>query len=508
MPDQSNLSSMKTLRSAIPGAVLLALAISGCVSHGDIRSTTTTTSATDLASTVTLPGQGGRWPRVDWPGQIGGPALQALVDEALADNPNLKASSARIAAAQALAEATRAAAGPTVGGSFTSTYQRYTEHGIIPPPLAGAVRSDNQLAVSFAYDLDFWGKHAADLRAVLAQGKAIDAEQYSARLMLAAAVAHGWLGLHRQLQQLDLIEQQQAVRIKQDDLTRRRIAAGLDTQSENQLGKIQLANLRAEHAQWQEAAALTRNQLAALLGKGPDRGLAIARPSTAALEDFPLPEALPLELLARRPDVLAARWQVEAMQGDIDSARTNFYPNVNLTAFVGSSSLGLGNLLNSGSRIAGIGPAIHLPIFEGGALRAQLKGKVAGYDGAVATYNAALTEALHDVSDQVQSMRSAAVQSKQQHAAAEAANSAWQLAAQRQRVGTTNLLPVLAAEANLLQQRRSELDAQLRMTDLRVGLIKSLGGGFDANAAGLTAPPAAAAESLPTSRNTTVKATS
>ncbi|GAA4014495.1 efflux transporter outer membrane subunit [Actimicrobium antarcticum] len=473
---------------AVMGTLLVSAMMSGCVSSGDIRSTAQTRSGTEFATARSLPAQGGTWPAMDWPTQLGGTALQALVDEALAGNPGLQVAAARINAAQALADATRGAAGPTVGGSFTSTYQRYTENGIIPPPLAGAVRSDNQLAASFSYDLDFWGRHAAELRAVLAQGNVAEAEQYSARLTLASAVAHGWMMLHRQTQQLDMIEQQHAVRRKLNDLTLRRIAAGLDNQSDNQIGQLQLDNLRTEQAQWQEALALTRNQLAALLGKGPDRGLTIDRPLPAANVDMALPDALPLELLGRRPDIVAARWHVEALQGEIDTARTEFYPNVNLTAFAGLSSLGLSNLINSGSTIAGIGPAIRLPIFESGVLRARLKGKVAAYDMAVATYNQTLTEALRDVADQVQSLRGAARQRDLQQSAVRAASRSLRLSEQRQRVGTANLLQVLASEANLLQQQRIELDVRMRMADLQVGLVKALGGGFDAGAAGLVAP--------------------
>ena len=497
-------SRRQTLRSprwrALRAVLTLSAGIlaSACVSHGDIRSSALPTSPDSLASTVTLAGQGGVWPSLDWPQRIGGTALQKLVDEALADNPGLKAAAARIAAARAVVEGTRAAAGASVGGSFSSTLQRYTEHGIVPPPLAGAVKSDNQLTLNFSYDFDFWGRHAAELRAVLARGKTVEAENYNARLVLASAVAQSWLQLARQYRQLDAVTQQRAVRLQLDALTQRRIAAGLDTQSDNQSNKIQLENFNAERAQWQEAIALTRDQLAALLGKGPDRGLSIEQPVLPELSAAVLPDALPLELLGRRPDIVAARWQVEALQGDIALARTQFYPNVNLNAFVGLSSLGLANLFRTGSEIAGIGPAVRLPIFEGGALRAQLKGRVAAYDGAVESYNQTLTQALQDVGDQVQSLRSVAQQSQYQHQAVNAATTALQLAQQRRRVGTGNQLQVLAAEAVLLQQRRAEIDANARASVLQVSLIKALGGGFDAEVARLhvDASSAPAAPSL------------
>jgi NodT family efflux transporter outer membrane factor (OMF) lipoprotein len=203
-------------------------------------------------------------------------------------------------------------------------------------------------------------------------------------------------------------------------------------------------------------------------------------------EAMALPDALPLTLLGRRPDIVAARWQVEAAEGDIAAAKTAFYPNVNLMAFAGFNSIGLNNLLQADSRVVGAGPAISVPIFESRTLRAGLKERVADYDSRVATYNLALTDALHDVADQVQSLRAVALQSEQQRRATQAASGNLELAQQRERVGTTNMLPALSAEMTLLAQRRADLDLQARRSDLRIGLIKALGGGFDAQPQGLS----------------------
>jgi NodT family efflux transporter outer membrane factor (OMF) lipoprotein len=251
-----------------------------------------------------------------------------------------------------------------------------------------------------------------------------------------------------------------------------------------------VANLRAEQSQWQEAIALTRNQIAALMGQGPDRGLKIPVPTLPADSSIALPDQLPLGLLGRRPDVVAARWQVEAAQSDIKVAKTEFYPNINLSAMAGFSSLGFSQFLTQGSKVVGIGPAIHLPIFEGGALRAQLKGRVAAYDGAVATYNQALNDAFHEVADSVQSLHAAEMQDKNQQAAVDAAERGMKLAEQRQQVGTGNMLQVVSTQIGWLAQRKTELDVRARRADLRVNLIRSLGGGFDATAEGLN--PAAA----------------
>jgi NodT family efflux transporter outer membrane factor (OMF) lipoprotein len=477
-PRASVAASVVTSVITLSAALLLA----SCASNSDIHSDAKLRAPQDYASSATLAGQGGQWPALSWATAVGGAQLQALIDEALANNPSLQAAAARVASARALTEGARAAALPAVEGAFHSTYQRYTEHGIVPPPLAGSFKADNRLTLDLSYDLDLWGRHAAELRSALSQGRAEQAEQQVARLALSTAVARGWVQLARQYAQLDLLARQIEVRQQIDRLTRLRIAAGLDSRSDNEQVRQQLATLRAEQAQWQEAQQLTRNQLAALLGQGPDRGQQIPRPSLPPAATVSLPDRLPLTLLGRRPDIVAARWRVEAAQGGIDSAQAQFYPNINLAGFVGFSSIGLSNLLAGGSQVVGVGPALRLPLFESGALRAQLKGRVASYDAAVAGYNQSLTNALHEVADQLQSLRAAEAQQQQLQAATQAAANSLQHARQRERAGTANRLPALASEMAWLAQRRAELDIDARRIELDIGLIKALGGGFDAAA--------------------------
>ncbi|WP_151447406.1 efflux transporter outer membrane subunit [Lacisediminimonas profundi] len=480
-------------------AAAATLVLSACASQDGIKPAASVASVADYASSALLPGGSGDWPALDWARSIGGSELQALVDEAVRDNPGLRAAAARVQAAAALADSARSARAPSIGAGASATYQRYTEHGLVPPALAGTYKTDSKVTLDFSYDFDFWGRHAAALRGALAQGRVAQAEQHSSRLILASAIARSWLQLARQQAQLDLGSRQLAAREKLEHLVRLRYAAGLDTRSDSEQARQQIAVLRAEQAQWREAMALTRNQLAALLGQGPDRGLRIAAGALPQASVLALPDALPAGLLGRRPEVVAARWRVEAAQGDIDVARAQFYPNVNLAAFAGVSSLGLSRLFDPGSQIIGIGPAIRLPVFEGGALRAQLKGRVAGYDAAVASYNQALTEALRDVADQVQSMRGAAEQAGQLLVASEAAQQAWHLAREREQKGTANMLPVLAGELAWLAQRKVEVELVARRAELQVGLIKALGGGFDARA--LAADDGAAVANSPSSKS-------
>ena len=177
-----------------------------------------------------------------------------------------------------------------------------------------------------------------------------------------------------------------------------------------------------------------------------------------------------------------SRWRVEAASKEIASAKAAFYPNVNLLAFVGLQAFGGGNLLTAASRTMGVGPAVTLPIFDAGRLRANLAGKDADYDIAVERYNQTLADAMRDVVDQVVSLRSLAEQRKQQEAALSTAREAYDLALLRYREGLGNYLQVLSAEQPLLVQRSLDADLHARELALSINLVRALGGGYEPDA--------------------------
>src|SRR5262249_25893272 len=152
-----------------------------------------------------------------------------------------------------------------------------------------------------------------------------------------------------------------------------------------------------------EAIALTKNALAALIGAGPDRALTIARPAIGKLQAQGVPANAGVDLIGRRPDIAAARSRVEGAAERIKEARADFYPNVNLTALIGLQSFGLGNLFNSGSNFGSVAPAVSLPLFHGGALQGQYRGRRGQYDEAVSLYDRQVIEALHETADAVTS---------------------------------------------------------------------------------------------------------
>lgn len=475
-----------TRKTRVGGAMIVAALVAGCASMDGLAPRRTPAAAHDLEAARSLANAhlaNGAWPTVAWWTDFADPQLDALEREALAGSPSLELAQAQVDKARALADISRSPLLPHVDAGLAITHQRFSENDVVPKPLAGSWQTQNRLALDFTYEFDFFGKNRAALASALDRAEAASVDAFAARLVLSVAVARAYVQLARIDDQLDVATTTLHERQQIYDLTRDRVAAGIDTRVELKQAEAALPATREEIAALSEAVALTRNQLAALLGKGPDRGLAITRPKLEAIEAVAvLPSRLPADLLGRRPDVVASRLRVDAAAKDIDVAKAQFYPDIDLLAFAGLQSLGLSEFLKIGSAVAGIGPAVTLPIFEGGRLRGNLAGTDADYDAAVEQYDQTLVDALRDIGDRIASIRSVATQNAEQHAALVTAREAYDLARARYREGVGNYLSVLSAEAQVLAQRRLEADLRARVYDNRIDLVRALGGGFDDSA--------------------------
>ncbi|AZG14211.1 efflux transporter outer membrane subunit [Cupriavidus pauculus] len=463
--------------------LLAAAVLAGCAALGDSHSTQTVTDPATLASPQTFTNDHGQWPSQDWVDQFHDPQLRALVDEAIQGNPNLQVAFARLAASRAMADAARAALYPAVDFEGSIVRQRFSQNDLFEgTPLAGSWQNQSRLQLGLSWDLDFWGKNRDALEAALSEDRALEAESQAARLMLTTSVARGYNRLAALYAQRDVAERAIAQRRDLTDLSRQRLAAGLDTQVETTQARGTVAAAQTDLQRVDEEIALARNQIAALLGKGPDRGRQIARPTLLANATPQLPDDLTIGLLGRRPDLVAARWRVEAASQDVTVAKKEFLPDLTLTAFAGLASLDTADLLTGASRTFGFGPSLRLPIFAGGRLRANLRGKYAQYDIAAASYNQALVDALRETADTITSIRSVDQQIQTQREALDLAEHAYALATTRYKAGLGTQLTVLNAESNVLQQRRQATDLQARRLDLQMGLMKALGGGYEAPA--------------------------
>lgn len=467
----------------LAGLLLACAILAACVSpHERVAPAGQSIDPGALAASRTLGATtAGEWPGGQWWAVFGDAQLDTLVGESLAGSPALRVAQARIAQARALVDAALASASPGVTGGFDLTRQRFSLSGTVPPPVAGTTRTTDRLAVDFAYEIDYAGRYDAAIAAARASVSAADADAYAARLSLSSAVARAYFQLQSLFALRAISERELAQTAKRIALTRQRFAAGLDTEAAVTRAEAAPPELRAGIAQLDAAIALARNQLAALAGQGPDRGLLIgpaAAPAVANATTHALPDNLPLDLLGRRPDLAAARWRAQAATREIEVARLRFLPNVNLVAFAGTASLGLDRLLAAGSLIAGVGPAVRLPLFSAGNLQAALSGREADYDLAVARYNELLIDAVREVADQVQARRALEAERRERAGVLEATDRNRRLAEDRYRAGIANYLEVLDAEAPLYGLQRADADLRARALQAEVSLYRALGGGY------------------------------
>jgi NodT family efflux transporter outer membrane factor (OMF) lipoprotein len=391
----------------------------------------------------------------------------------------LHEAAARAARAQAFFESTRAAQGPMLGFGADANQQRISSNGIFPPPLAGMVGTLDDIGLSGSIEFDIFGRLAARTDAARLDAEAGVADRELARIRLAGAIGHAYFDLARAQQTRRILVELEEARSKMLELVVRRVQAGFDTQVERRLAEVPVPQIRADIEQASEQIELARHSLALLAGQAPQAadGVDARLPAGNLLTP---PPALPLDLLARRADVAAAQTRVKAALRSVDAARADFYPNVNLTALVGLDSLSTQLLFQRSSRTWQIEPAIHLPLFDSGLLRANLRAASADTDAAIDKYKTTVLQAAGEVADALTSIASVQRQREQQEQATRSAQSASDLAAIRYQAGLGNLLTVLVAQTSVLTERRAELDLTARSASLNVTLAMALGGGYGA----------------------------
>ena len=231
-----------------------------------------------------------------------------------------------------------------------------------------------------------------------------------------------------------------------------------------------------------EQITLARRTIAVLSAQEPNAQASL-KPQLSQLQVQAVPQVLGADLLGRRADVVAARWRIEAASSDINTAKADFYPDINLTAFVGLSALGFDNIFKGSSRQLGVTPALRLPIFDGKRLRAQLRGKQADLDTAIAQYNALVLDAVKQSGDAIASVQSLGRQQSLQAESLRKAEQAYSFAVQRYKAGLATQITVLNTETQVIAQRRLAVDLKARELDTRISLMKALGGGWQDNTA-------------------------
>lgn len=473
--------SVKFFRqSAGYSALAAALCVSACAP--DLGPNPQIEAPTNLASEKTFSGQRSPWPAQEWWRVYDDRELNRLEEEALRDSPDLGIAEARFREARAAQQEAGADLVPNLAldASSQPTKQSINE-GFpkqIQPYLPHTWHTNTQIAASLNYELDFYGKNRAAYAAATSEGQAAEVDVDEARLVLSASVAAVYADLVRLAADKKAAEDAVHIREQSAQLFARRQAQGLENRGAVAQAQADADCARADEDVIDGQIASVRNELAALVGKGPDRGLEVPLPQARDLSPLNVPAGIAADLIGRRPDLMAARLRAEAASERIKVAHADFYPNIDLNGLIGFESLDIGKLFAHSSMIGAVGPALHLPVFDGGRIEGTYRGTRASYDEAVSVYDKTLVNALHEVADALAGERELRTELIHSRAALNQIEAAYKTAGDRYRGGLARYLDVLSAEDTLVLERRRVADLYASQLEQDVILVRALGGGF------------------------------
>ncbi|MGW8135796.1 efflux transporter outer membrane subunit [Sphingomonas zeae] len=422
----------------------------------------------------------------DWWRGLGDPQLDRMIDDALAGNPSLTIALARLRQAEAVLATRRADDGPSASLDAQEQYSRISGRYTIPPPYAGTTQWLGQAQANLNWTIDLFGRQAAAIEAARASARAAALDVTAARLALAGSVAQTYVELARAERQAAIARRTITTRTRSLGLIQARIRHQLASQIDAEGAQTLLAQARVALARAESQAALSRNALAALTGHGLDYPATIAPTKLAFDTALSIPATVPADLLARRPDIAAALARIDAAAKGQDVARKAFLPNINLTALAGFQAVGLGNLFTADAGTVGAGPAIHLPIFDSGRLRAGLAGATAALDLATADYNNRLVGAVREAADAVTRSRTIATERARQAEVTRGLAETRRLNAIRVSSGLQSQLGLIDPDIRQLEAEQADANLAADAVQARIALAVALGGGFSSSSQGIT----------------------
>ncbi len=430
----------------------------------------------------------GDWPQANWWEMFESDQLNDLIDNALAYNPSLKEAESRIEAAWQIALIARSALFPWIFFKITDDLQHLSKNGLYRAFNPKLPLNANLVDINFTlnFDFDFWGKYHRLFYAALGRKKAQEAETAEVALVITTTLTRAFFALKTNLIKKELYKELYAVFYYtldyQNQLKKSALLSALPPlfTQENvfETQKI-LEELDAE-------IAANKHLINVLAGFGPDTPLDIDESLAPLPEAISLPCDLSTGLLARRPDLMAQIWRAKALAHEVGAAVADFYPDINLTSFIGLESLLFKHLFHKNSIAAGYKPALNLPIFTAGEILANVNTKKAEFDAAIFEYNQRLLSSTQEVADALSIGKSVFLQKQNQQSILESAENRYNLTLLRKQSGLDNIFDNYLILQELISKKLEDVDLTYMQYVVTVQLIEALGGGFFAEQIPLT----------------------
>jgi NodT family efflux transporter outer membrane factor (OMF) lipoprotein len=461
------------MKRAIAFPAIAAMLLAGCASVPKVQPQVAQVQEQAL-------GLGSATPAIDaaWWSAYGDPQLDRLIETGLAGNPSLAGALARVRAAQAQIETEHSGLLPHLSGSGQLDRGRIGDK-FLPAPIGGSDVNIGIAVTNFSWDLDVFGRQHAMVRQAQATAQAAALDVAAARLTLSVSITQTYIGLAQAEQLIRVADGFVQTRQKALGFAQSRVRNQLGSQFDTKQAETLLAQAEQARTQAEQQRDILVHALAALAGRGADFYPQIAAPALRLDQAPGVPDMLPADLLGRRPDLLAGQARIEAAVQGRRIAKDAFLPNVTISGLAGLTAIGLSNFFTGGAFSYSVGPAISVPIFQGGKLRAQYKGATADLDGAVADYDNAVVGAVREASDAITNVRSSDQDLAEQLRVVQGLRDTVRLDEVRVRTGLGSQLDAIDSGFRLLQAEQQLVAMQADALTRRVQLVAALGGGFD-----------------------------
>ncbi|MDW6002901.1 efflux transporter outer membrane subunit [Vibrio mangrovi] len=424
------------------------------------------------------------WPQQHWWLSFNDPQLNHLIQQSLEYSPTIQLARARLSRANALVVQADSLFDPTLSAqtymrrSRLSRQEDYSMQG-------NRYSTSRGLGLDFSYSFDLWGGNRAAWEAAVDSEKAAEVDHQSARIMLSTDIVAEYVRLSNAYKLLELAKKDRSRSERIVEITQGLLEHGLTSEDRLYIAQSSLATAQQKVKKRLLMIHQIKNALAISVGQGTDIADTITPPELSLDPGIPLPEELPANLMSHRPDIIAALWRVEAASQNIKVAKSRFYPNFNLSAMAGVKSLLGDAVFTDVSRSWNVTPAISLPLFQR-ELKANLLERTSDYDEAVAQYNQILIGALGDIADHILTLQSIQAQLKDASQSLLLAEKSYHITEKRYQAGMGSQLEVLRSEQQLLLAESELIDLKNQREEVKISLVRSLGGGYQSSASSET----------------------
>lgn len=425
------------------------------------------------------------WPEAQWWHRYQDPQLDALIAQALKDAPVMAVARSRVEASRSYASLVDASNGLLAGLTGSMDRQEVSRNGFLGPfyhdipaqGFTGPWYTGGTVGLQAGYDFDFWGKDKSRVEAALGLRNARQAEAAQAELVLSSRIAQMYFGVQALYATLGVLEQTRAIETELVQAHQARAERGLEAQTPTELALAHKLELDQQVSAAHARLALLREAIRALAGAGPDHLPAI-QPVPLPSVSSRLPTSLGYELLARRPDLQAMRWYVQASMSQVDAARAAFYPSFDIRAFFGYDALHIHDLLRQSSRQINLVPGLSLPIFDSGRLNASLASARTQSNTLIAQYNQAVVDSVREVAQAGIELEDLGQQLEIQDAKLKAVRFARDSAEAHYGRGLADKVTAMEARLPVLAQQGRQIQLCNLQIHADIGLIMALGGGY------------------------------